>query len=214
MLFLTKHFTEQELSPIREGVRRFIRLTGLIHDPSPLVWNKWFTDEGDLKGALETIAYTMKATHTMVGKRKYQGADFDAPREVTKDLTTFLLSGENEGEEALNRKRYQPMLYLVIEPVIQLFYKFDHPTMIAVADQLITDVISLVDNTTDYGTYDDALVARAQVQQLIRQRDEARKAAVEAKRKRSRRRDPLIDLLASFGPDAEEADPEVEELYI
>jgi Arc/MetJ family transcription regulator len=215
MTFLSTHFTEQELTPVREGVRKFIRLTGLIHDPNPLVWNKWFTDEGDLKAALHSIADAFKATHTMVGKRKYQGVDFDAPREVGKDMATWYLSGANDGEVALMRKRNLPMMYLVIEPVVQLFYKFDHETMIAVADELIADVIALVDNTTDYGTYDDALVAQAQVQQLIRQRDEARKAALEAKRKKSKRRDPLLDLLATYGaPEEGELDPEVEELYI
>jgi Arc/MetJ family transcription regulator len=214
MTFLTKHFTEQELAVVREGVRKFIRLTGLIHDSSPLVWNKWFTDEGDLKASLRSIADAIKATHTMVGKRKYQGVDFDAPREVTKDMHTFLLSGADDGEVALQRKRHMPMMILVIEPVVQLFYKFDHPTMIAIADELIADVIAMVDETTDYGTYDDALVAQAQVQSLVRQRDEARKAAAEAKRKRSRRRDPLLDMLAAFGTPEEEVDPEVEELYI
>lgn len=214
MTFLTKHFTEQDLAVVRDGIRKFIRLTGLIHDPNPLVWNKWFTDEGDLKAALRSIADAMKATHTMVGKRKYQGVDFDAPREVTKDMNTFLLSGENDGEVALQRKRHMPMMILVIEPVIQLFYKFDHETMIAVADELIGDVIKMVDESTDYGTYDDAMVAQAQVQALVRQRDEARKAAAENKRKRSRRRDPLLDMLAAFGSTEETADDEVEELYI
>lgn len=215
MTFLTTHFTDAELAPIKEGVRKFIRLLGLIHDPDPLVWNKWFTDEGDLKAALRSVAESMKATAHMIGKRKYQGVDYDAPREVTKDMHTFLLSGETDGEVATLRKRNLPMMILVIEPVIQLFYKFDHEQMIAVADELVGDVMTMIDESDAYSTYDDAIVARAQVQQLIRQRDDARKAALEAKRKRSRRRDPLLDLLESYTTvEVEDEEEGVEELYI
>lgn len=213
MTFLTTHFSDAELAPVKEGIRKFVRLLGLIHDPDPLVWNKWFTDEGDLKAALRSVADAMKATAHMISKRKYQGVDYDPPREVSKDMHTFLLSGETDGEIATLRKRNLPMMLLVIEPVIQLFYKFDHEQMIAVADQLVGDVMTMIDESDAYGTYDDALVARAQVQQLIRQRDELRKAATEVKRKRSRRRDPLLDLLESYSA-VEDEEAEVEELYI
>jgi len=216
MTNLTSRFSEPELNTIREGVRRFIRLTGLIHDPSELVWQKWFTDEGDAKAALESVSTAMKATYTMVGARKYQGQDFDAVREVTKDLNVFLTLGKDDSESALLRKRYLPLLLLVIEPTIQLFSKFTHTEMITLADEITQGVAELIDNTDAYGTYDDALVTQHQVKMLVNAREEARKAEVAAKRsKRKGHRDPLLELLAAVSEAVveEEDDEGVEELY-
>lgn len=216
MTDLTTRFSEPELATVREGVRKFIRLTGLIHDPSELVWMKWFTDEGDAKAALESVATAMKATHTMVGKRKYQGQDFDAVREVTKDLNVFLTLGMDDSESALLRKRNLPLLLLVVEPTIQLFKKFSHTEMIELADEITQGVASLIDTSDAYGTYDDALVAQHQVKAIIHAREEARKAEAAAKRgKRRGRRDPLLELLAAVSEATveDEEDAGVEELY-
>lgn len=204
---LATFFTEQDLTPIRDGIRRFIRLMGLIHDPNPLVWGKWLADEGDLKAALRSVADAFKASQPMVGKRKYQGIDYDAPKQVLKDVTSYLLTGDTDGETATLRKRNQPMYYLVIEPLTQLFYKVgDHQAMIDNADMICEAIATMVDAEDDYGTYDDALVAQFQVRQIIQARDEIRIAERESKRKR-RRKDPMLELLAAFGADgAEEPD--------
>ena len=210
---LTNHFTTEELQPIKDGIRRYIRLMGLIYDPNPLVWNKWLTDESDLKAALRSVADAFKASATMLGKRKYIGMDFDAPREVKKDLTTFLTTGKDCGETATLQKRNLPMFYLVVEPVINLFYKFDHATMIAIADELTDDVCKMVDACTEYGTYDDALIAQHQVREMIRAREEVRKAELEKKRKRKKSRDPVAELFASLGLDVEDTLAEDELMY-
>jgi hypothetical protein len=201
---LTEHFIPAELAQLKEGIRRYIRLMGLIYDPNPLVWNKWFTDEGDVKAALRSVADAMKGTEPMIGKRKYQGVDYNAPREVNKLLTTYLTSGKDSSESALLKKRNLPMFLLVIEPTIALFYKFDHPTMIANADAVVEDVCNLVDQCTDYGTYDDALVAQHQVYALIHEREAERKAIAAAKSRRKKSRDPVAELMASLGLNTED----------
>lgn len=213
MSFLTTTYTEDQLQPIRAGIRTFIRLQGLIHDPNPLVWSKWLADESDLKMELRSVADAFKKTQPMVGKRKYQGVDFDAPKEVSKDMMVFLTMGLDGNDSATLRKRNLPMYHLVIEPVIQLFYQFTHQEMIDNADTIINGVYELIDESTDYGSYDDALVAQAQVQAMVREREDARKAAAEAKRKK-RRRDPLIEMLEAFGAGAaKEEDEDDEPVY-
>lgn len=217
MTFLATHFTDAQLAPVLSGIRTFIRLQGLIYDENPLVWSKWLADESDLKLELRSVADAMRKTQSMVGKRKYQNVDFDAPKEVAKDLMVFLTFSHDGSESATLRKRNLPMFHLVIEPVINLFYQFDHQSMIDHADELVDAVIELIDTSTDYGSYDDALVAQAQVATMVREREDARKAAAEAKRKK-RRRDPLLEMLAAYGGDKstddEEVTDEVEELYL
>lgn len=203
---LTEHFTTEELTALNEGIRRYIRLMGLIYDPSPLVWNKWFTDESDAKAALRSIADAMKGTEPMIGTRKYQGVDYDAPREVYKLMMTYLTLGLNEGETALLKKRNLPMIVLIVEPTIALFNKFDHATMIAHADALVEDVCTLIDQCTDYGTYDDALVAQHQVYTILNAREAERKAIAEAKNRRRRKaRDPVAELMATLGLDLDDS---------
>lgn len=209
MTFLSTHFSQPDLQLVVDGIRKYIRLMGLIYDPNPLIWNKWFVDENDLHSSLRSVASAMKNTKPMIGQRKYQGIDYDAPREVTKLMHAFLLSGRTDGETSTLRKQHLPMLYLVLEPTIQLFYKFDHPTMINVADELIDDVVALLYSSTDYGTYDDALVAQSQVQAMIRAHESA-KIAANAKRTKRPRRDPLMSLLASL---AEPSPVEDEDAY-
>ncbi len=218
MTFLTTTFTEDQLQPVRSGIRTFIRLQGLIHDPNPLVWGKWLADEDDLKMELQSVVEAFKKTQSMVGKRKYQNVDFDAPKEVSKDLMLFMTMSHDGTESATLRKRNLPMYHLVVEPVIQLFYQFSHQEMIDNAQAVIDGVIELIDTSTDYGSYDDALVAQAQVAAMIREREEARKAAAEAKRKK-RRRDPLLEMLEAYGAgsskdDVDEDQDMVEELYL
>lgn len=204
MSALTTHFSDHDLAHLGEGIRRFIRLMGLIHDPDPRVWGKWLADEDDLKLALRSVARAFEASQPMVGKRKYQGIDYDAPKLVLKDITSYMLVGDTDSESALLRRRNQPMYYLVIEPLVQLFYKVgDHQAMIDNASAICNAVAEMVDAETDYGSYDDALVARFQVQQIIQARDAERTAERESKRKR-RKRDPTLELLAAFGVDGSE----------
>ena len=103
-------------------------------------------------------------------------------------------------DEALQRKRSLPMYYLVIEPVCNLFYKYDHRMQIDIADKVIEEICALVDNTDAYGTLDDALVAQAQVRQMLNEKEERRKAELNARKRRRVKRDPLLEL---FGEEPE-----------
>jgi hypothetical protein len=197
-------FTEQQLTPVLEGIRKFIRLQGLIHDPNPLVWGKWLADESDLKAALRSVADAFKQTEPMIGKRKYVGVDYDAPKSVKRDLMNFLTTTDDGKVSATAQKRNLPMYLLVIEPAIDLFYAFDHRGMVDNADNVIDQLCEYVDETTSYGTYDDALVAQHQVREMMRIRDEARKEEAQRKSKRRKSRDPMAELFASLGIDPEE----------
>lgn len=215
---LLDHFEPEQLTSVRTGIQQFTRLTGLIHDQSILVWNKWFTDESDLKLALNSVRDAIKASVTMVGKRKYQGIDYNVVSEVKKSLWTFLTSGADAGETALLKKRNLPMFYLVIEPTIDLFAVFDHEEAILFADEVIDGIRNMVDTDAVYGSYEDALRVQLEVRTLMAAREEAKKAANASKRrKRKPQRDPLLAMLAAIAPETddeetEKDDEEVQEL--
>lgn len=202
-------FTEQQLAPVFDGIHKFIRLQGLIYDPNPLVWNKWLADESDLKSALRSVADAFKGTEPMIGKRKYVGIDYDAPKSVKRDLMNFLTTTDDGNPSATMQKRNLPMYLLVVESVINLFYTFDHRGMIDNADRVICEVCKHVDETTSYGTYDDALVAQHQVREMMRACEEARKEELARKSKRRKARDPVAELLASLGLDQEEVEEDL-----
>ena len=194
-------FTNQELLPVTEGIHKFIRLLGLIHDPDPLVM-KWYVDEFDLKSTLRSVAERFAHSEDMIGQRKYQGIDFDAPNEVKKDMYTFLLTGRTEPEEAHNRKCNLPMYYAVIVPVCNLFYKYDHRMQIDIAQAVVTALCTLIDNTTSYGSYAEALEAKVQIRSLINAHEEQRKAA----KARAGRQDKRQKIQLAVIPELEEVD--------
>lgn len=203
MSILTTLFTHDDLKLVHEGIRKFIRLQGLIYDPTPQVWDNWLADEGDLKAALRSVADAFKATEPMVGKRKYVGIDYQAPKSVKTDLYSFLTT-DSVGPSITLQKRNMPMYLLVVEPVIDLFAKLSHRQMIDSADAIIDDVCALIDNSTAYGTYDDGLVARHQVSEMMRIRREKRKEELASKSRRRKARDPMAELFASLGLDQHE----------
>lgn len=212
---LLDHFEDEDLHKVRLGIHQFTLLTGLIHDPNPLVWNKWFTDESDLKLSLNSIRDAIKATMPMLGKRKYQGVDFNVVTETKKDLWMYLMSGADAGETAGLKKRFQPMYYLVIEPVIELFNVFSHEEAIMFADEVIDGIQEMVKTDAKYGSYQDALRVQTDVRKLIDEKDAAKKAANNSKRRRRKpQRDPLLAMLAALAvePDDVEEDQPTDEV--
>lgn len=208
--FLTANFSDAEIDPIKEGIRKFIRLIGLFAHP---LQGKWIAEEQDLIAALETVKSAFAMSHRMLGKRKYQGLDFDAPNEVKKDMQVYLLTGITEATDATMRKTNQPMYYLVIEPVVDLFYKVgDHAKMLEVCDELVDEVIELVKACKDYGDEFDAAIVQEQVRAMHRAREEVRKEAAAKKKPRKSKRDLLIELLAGAETDPL-SDEETAELF-
>lgn len=191
MATLDTYFSDQELLPIKQGIRTFIRLTGLISDDFQY---RWFADEADAVSFVKSIGTAFHLTERMLSKSKYQGQPFDAVRQVREDLAGSMLTGHTESMTVANRKRYSPLYYLVIEPAITAFLKFDHTTILAIVDDAVEGIAELVNQCDDYGDFDDALVAQHQTRQLIHTREEAAKA-VKATRKRGRKKEVVIEEL-------------------
>lgn len=189
MTALANYFEESELASFKRGVRTFIRLTGMISDEFQY---RWFADEHDAVSALQSVATGFHKTKPMLGASKYQGQPFDAVRQVREDLAASMMTGHTEMTTVANRKRYSPLYYLMIEPAVNLFAKFDHQTILDIVDECSQALIDLFNECDAYGTYDDALVAQAITRNVIREREEAAKLA-KSTRKRRTKKDPMIE---------------------
>lgn len=204
--------TEQEFSTIQSGIRKIIRLQGLIHDPSQLVWMKWLADESELKEAIDSVRALFKRTSSMLGKQKYHNASYDACRQVREDILSCLTSN-SDGKSATLEKRNLPMYYAVILPLVDSFQKYTHQEILDTVDSVCDGVKMMVDQCVDYGSYDDALIAQQQIRDIIRVHEEALAAERESKKRKRKQRDPLAELLAIIdGSDDEWSDEDTAEL--
>ena len=167
-----------------DGIRKFLRLTALISDPREV---KWVRLEEDLVEALEVVAQTLVESARMIGKQKYRGQPFDLLEDTKKELEEYLLTGREPVHTALARKKNLMMYHLVVEPAIDSFKKYEPQDIAKHAEEDIKEMVEAVLETSVPSHYDDALVTRAQVREMIEKRTAERKAA-KPKRKPARRR--------------------------
>lgn len=204
---MTTHFTDSEIAVLKDGIRKFIRLIGLYVDP---LQGKWVAEEQDAVAGLESVCFSMKQSVRMLGKRKYQGLDFDHVNECKKDLMVYLLTGNTEATDAGEKKRNLPLYHLIIEPTIQAMSKYTHQESIDYVDELTAEVAVMIRECNAYGTFEDALIAQAQIKTMIREREDARLEAIAKRRPKKNKRAMLLEMFA--GVLEERESEEVEEL--
>lgn len=204
---MTTHFTDSEIAVLQDGIRKFIRLIGLYVDP---LQGKWVAEEQDAYAALESVCFSMKQSERMLGKRKYQGLDFDHINECKKDLMVYLLTGNTEATDAGEKKRNLPLYHLIIEPTIQAMSKYTHTEAIELCTEVTAEVAAIIKACDAYGTFEDALIAQAQVKTMIRVREDARLEALAKRRPKKNKQAMLLEMFAGVLEEREEE--EVEEL--
>lgn len=175
---------EGNLSDVRNGIRTFVRLFGLETDP---LHAKYAAGEMDVYDALDCIKIMMHGTESMLGKQKHFGKPFDFVGDIKEDMMQMLLVGDDAPSTAVKRKRNLPMYHLIVDPIVETFRTMDHATAIKEVDDVVDYIASTAFKEEDYGSYDDALVAQAQVRQIIREREEQYKVEAAARKKKSRK---------------------------
>lgn len=178
------NFSEADLNEVRAGIRVFVRLFGLESDP---IQAKYASGEMEVFDALQCIKLLMNGTKRFVGKQKHIGLTFDFVDDVKQDMAEMLLMDEDQAVTAVKRKRHLPLYHLVVDPVVEVFRKYDHVTAIQNVDAVIDYIAQTAFVDDDYGTYDDALVAREQVRQIIREREEQTKLEIASRKRKSRK---------------------------
>lgn len=177
-------FVEEDFREVRAGIRVFVRLFGLESDA---LYSKYSAREVDVFDALDSVKQLIHATGRFVGKQKHVGQQFDFVDDVKKDMAELLLIDEDKVVTAVKRKRHLPLYHLVVSPVVEMFRKHDHTSAIQFTDAVIDYIAQTAFVDEDYGTYDDALVAREQVRQIIHEREEQTKAEAASMKRKSRK---------------------------
>lgn len=187
-----------DLTTVKDGIRKFIRLTGLKGNPDPKNFDaKWIRDEFDLVDAVSTIKYFMKNTNRMIGLKKHPNTPFDHIDDVSKDVHELLLVPKDQTTASalpILRKKNLVMYHLVVHPVIKAMDQFnDHRKCITIVDEYVDYVCNeLIMNSGINTSFSDAQVAKYQIDKMISEREAARKAHVKPRRRR--KTDEFIDL--------------------
>lgn len=182
---------------VAPGISLFIKLQGLIHDPNPLVWSKWLADESECKEALEVVRSSVKRTATMLGKQKYQHTPYDPIRQVRSDVLSYLTTNQT-GLSATLQKRNLPVYYAVIDPLLTELSAVDHATLVDHIDLIVDHIKTAIDSCTEYGTYQDALIAQDQIRSIIRSQEELAQQERDKKKRKKKGTDPMLALLAAL----------------
>lgn len=172
------------LNEVNAGIRVFTRLLGLEMDQMQA---KYAAGEADAELALESVKQLMYETKRLIGKSKHVGKPFDFVEDVKLDMTELLLLSDDQVQTAIKRKRNLPLYHLVVSPVVELFRQFDHATAIQNVDVIIDHIIQTAFEDDSYGTYEDGLIAQAQVRRIIRVREEQSKVEAVTHRKLNRK---------------------------
>lgn len=170
---------------VADGVRKFLRLQSLPLQEYQLRQN---ADVFDLMEALAITSDNYAQTARMLGKQMHQTSAYDPGEDVKRELENFLLTGVTERETAHLRKKNLTMYHLILEPLIDSVSNQDHATAIQDIALVVQQLIHDVQTFDNYGTEDDAMVARHQIKAMVKQREEARRAQKEAAKKQSRRK--------------------------
>lgn len=188
---------------ITDGIHQYKQLMGLIHDPDPMVWNKWWIDETDVKNAISLIVSAAKMSQPFVGMRKTRGRDYDFNANIKRDTFMLLTNGRTDGETATLEKQYKAVYYLLIEPAIDVVTSVDTTDYVQRAQQVVQEVCATFDRCTEYGTYEQAQQAYAHVQRIIQQREAVRLEEKAKNKPKKKAHDALAELFMSLEDDDE-----------
>ena len=183
---------------VADGVRKFLRLQSLPLQEYQLRQN---ADVFDLMEALTITSDNYAQTARMLGKQMHQTSAYDPGEDVKRELENFLLVGETDRETAHLRKKNLTMYHLILEPLVDSMSHHDHATAIQDIALVVQQLIHDVQTFDNYGTEDDALVARHQIKAMVKQREEARRLQKEAAKKQSRRKKREDDIPVDAGDD-------------
>lgn len=171
----------QALHDIQGGIRKFVRLKALRDNQAEA---KWVRDEQDLIDAVNIVREKFHETERFTGQQMHKDMQYDVTEDVKEEIEEILLGGRDPKEAALNRRRNLNMYHLVIEPMIDSLKGMSHEEAIRYVDKIADNVINMIENVDISSHYDDALVAKEQVSQLVKQRDAQRKEVKTARKRR------------------------------
>lgn len=122
--------------------------------------------------ALEVLRSLFQDTREAIGKPIYRGeVEFDFIHDIKEAIRWYFLVGEDEKTGALNRRKYNSMVMLMLNPIVDHFNRYTHKEALGLCDEKIDEAIqTILDHDTD-GDAVDAMIAQRLIQKEVQRRN-------------------------------------------
>lgn len=133
-------------------------------------------DALEMIDALEVMRHFFEDTRGMFISGKslpmYRGeTEFDFIHDIKQSVEGYFLVGEDTKESALCRRKNRSMIFLMLNPLVDLFQNKTHEEMLSEYNDVIDEAINHINNTEINATADDAFVVRHIIQKEVAKRN-------------------------------------------
>lgn len=133
-------------------------------------------DALEMVDALKTIRHFFEDTRGMLVDGKsipmYRGeSEFDFIHDIKLAIKGFFLVGEDDKQSALRRRKYRSMVFLMLNPLVDLFQRSTHEEMLAQYGETVDLAIAHILDSNINATADDAFVVRHIIQKEVAKRN-------------------------------------------
>lgn len=187
-------------SVVADGIRKFLRLQQLPLQEHQLRQN---ADVFDLMDGFDLVVRSFQGTSRVVDQQLHQTSKYSHSEDVKRELEENLLVGKTDRETAHLRKKHLTMYRLVLEPLVDELSSMGHTAAIITAHDLLPILNQMVTEFDQYGTEDDALVAKHLIGSIVKQREEKHRLQKELAKKTARKRKNEDNVISTFDDDVE-----------
>ena len=150
-------------------------------------------DSLEMIDALKTIRHFFEDTRGMLVDGKsipmYRGeSEFDFIHDIKLAIKGFFLVGENDKHSALRRRKYRSMVFLMLNPLVDLFQRSTHEEMLAQYGETVDLAITHILDSNITASADDAFVVRHVIQKEVAKRNKIQAAVDGIMRLRRRKK--------------------------
>ncbi len=133
-------------------------------------------DALEMIDALEATRHFFEDTRGMFVKGKsipmYRGEkEFDFIHDIKSAIEGYFLVGEDDKQSALCRRKYRSMVFLMLNPIVDLFQRSTHEEMLTQYNDPIDRAIAHIINNDIDASPDDAFVVRHIIAKTVAKRN-------------------------------------------
>lgn len=180
---------------INDGIRKVLRAQDI---PLQEHQQKWHADVFDILDAVDVAKMCVPIVTRTVGAQLHQTNPYNFVNDIKSEVEENILSHKDDKQALLMRKMYLTPYHMIIEPMIDALGNVGHQQALAEYEHLFDEVTNAILTFADYGTVDDALVAKHQIKSMVKVREELRRNQKLAQKKMNRSRKKMLKELESL----------------
>ena len=146
-------------------------------------------DALEMFDALEAMRDFFEETRGCIGKPMYKKEkEFDFIHDIKEDIKGYFLTGDDSKDSALRRRKYHSMVFLMLNPIVNLFHRDTHKEALERYNSVIDECIEYIKNNESNASAVDAFVVRRLIQKAIQRRNRVEAAVDGIMRLRNRKK--------------------------